>query len=65
MVNNSYKGCVRCPACGCVGSSQKAIDRHILRKRDNEHLKIRDIAARRLQDRKWKVEMIKRGSPLY
>lgn len=50
-VFKGFHGCVRCPACGCVGSSQAAIDRHILRKRDDEHFKLRDISARRLNVR--------------
>jgi hypothetical protein len=44
-----YYGCRRCPACGAVASNQPAIDQHILRKRDDQHLKLHDIARKSLK----------------
>jgi hypothetical protein len=34
---NTFPGSVKCPACGAVTTSQEALGRHILRKRDERH----------------------------
>lgn len=49
MVIKSYRGCVRCPSCAAVGYGQAAIDRHVLHKKDDEHLKYHALAAKRLR----------------
>lgn len=53
----SFKGGVRCPVCAAWGTSQESIDRHIVRKSkfDNEHFRLRDLAADRLRSIKQKV----------
>lgn len=46
---NTFPGEVKCPACGAVTTSQEALARHILRKRDEGHDALKGDAKTKLK----------------
>lgn len=46
---NDFPGAVKCPACGAVTTSQEALNRHILRKRDERHEALKAEAKTKLK----------------